>query len=69
MLAVPHSEHSLSLSPRAGGRSGAYLSKLHVVSLLGVLYTYHTIHLCSICEGWEEEEVVNSLEVHFLLPF
>lgn len=25
--------------------------------------------ICSICKGWREEEVVNSLEVRFPLPF
>lgn len=71
MLAVPWSDHRHCFSPWAGEGSLEYLTRLHVFSFLGVLLTNYTIRICSIWKGWkeEEEEMVDSLEVHFPLPF
>lgn len=72
LLAVPCSDHRPCFSPWAGERSLEYLTRLHVFSFLGVLFTSYTIQIYSICNGWKtekEEEMVNSLEVHLPLPF
>lgn len=58
-----------SLFTMSWGRECGVSDKTPCCFLVRHAVYHHKIQICSICKGWRDEEVVNSLEVCFLLSF